>query len=997
MSLFKLKHSTGFLILVSFLSGLNSASRTPALTITPTVFMIEKDGRLCQRFDLSLPLPDDCKVEMESSWGHVEAECKLNKESQPCAVFAPVCEQDLCPVNVTFTTLHQLGVTKTVIPQPRQRRWTIFMSPFSHIDIGFTNSQKNILARNLDNLRAALDLMERTRDYPEAARFKFFTEVSYPLSEFLYSNATTPEEKDKMIAALRSGEIEAGGFYISHQDKFMPAEALFRSTDPALKISREFGVPINTACLNDLTDASAVVKPLSAAGISYFIAGANTTHYVAPPLFYLQPPVGDEKILVWLDPNLNGYGENFDFAMRPDLPISDPAFSAIESRLGPYLKSLEQDGAPPQIVREHYDFYGAEYPYPYDFYFLPYYPAHAVDNGPQDITPSELARAWNQRWAWPRLVIVNPSEFFAHAQAEANKEIPTIRGDLPGFWGEQIFFAFAQVDPEKEAAQRAFERNALAYEMAASYKLLNAAKPLPDLAQEIAEGFKLVALNNDHNPGPVPFGNTNYTKQDTADWKQTRRDWIAAEQKAAASALREATQVAGEIGPAPERPQGSVKINDLPDQVTIENEFYRIEVDRKTGGVKSLFDKELGKELAGRDGPYLLGQYVVVARGEDAGTRGNIFSRPGFKSVKAQVLIEGDYRAVARISGKPAANPDEVKTLTRFIKDTFGVPVPGFLIRAVTPILKVKLGPVDEVTQEIELRAGEKAVYFTQIIKTSRDQAIDHTIAYPLKSPSDRPLIVEGPYNPYAFAPGPPLGDGDLVPAARMTDPKFPGINALTQVFAWIYGMPADAVFRSYVLALGDGFGVAFSSQDSGAILPGPLDKDPEHGPFGGGFYHLLLGWTAYGHAFLGAPREGEYMFRSALTSFAAKNEIEAKAKAARFGREFTMPLPLSGLFASSNPAALVAAVRPLDDDTLLMRLYESSGVAQETTITLPGTRLLSSASRARSDGAALPEGKLSSHTNSFSIRLAPGEAATARLELMKCPFFIGGRSKETP
>ncbi|HUT52645.1 MAG TPA: hypothetical protein VM658_04585 [bacterium] len=953
--------------------------------------MIEKDGRMYQKFNLSLPLPDDCKVEMESSWGHIEAECKLNKESQPCAVFAPACEEDLCKVSVTITTLHQLSVSRLIINQPRQRHWTIFMSPFSHIDIGFTNSQQNILARNLDNLRAALDLIERTRDYPEGARFRFFTEVSYPLSEFLFSDAMTQEEKDRMVAALKSGAVEAGGFYISHQDKFMPAEALFRSTDPALRISREYGVPINTACLNDLTDASAVTKPLSAAGITYFIAGTNTTHYIAPPLFYLQPPAGNEKILVWLGPNLNGYGENFDFLMRPELPISDAAISAIESRLGPYLKSLETDGAPPAIVREHYDFFGAKFPYPYDFYFLPYYPAHAVDNGPQDITPSELARAWNQRYAWPRLVIANPSEFFAHAQAKSNNDIPTLRGDLPGFWGEQIFFAFAQVDPQKEAAQREFERDALTYEMASAYELLQAQMPLADLSHEIAYGFKLTALNNDHNPGPVPFGNTKYTKQDTADWKQTRRDWIAAGQKTAASAFDQARQTVKRYGLEPIPPVGQARAVERDDAVVLENEFYRVEVDKKTGGVRSLFDKELNRELAAKDGAYFLNQYVVVARGEDAGIRGNVFSRPGFAMVKVQAKSQGPENAVALVTGRPVRNPDEVKTLTRFIKDTFGIPVPGFLIRTVTPLLKVKLGPVDEVTQEIELRAGEKAVYFTQHIKTTRDQAIDHTFAYPLNVPRDRPLIVEGPYNPYTFAPGPPIADGDLVPAARMTDPKFPGINALTQVFGWIYGMPADAVFRSYVLAMGDGFGVAFSSRDSGAILPGPLDKDPVRGPFGGGFHHLVLGWTAYGHAFLGAPREGDYSFTSALTSFPAHNADEAKAKAARFGRDFIMPLPFSGLFQSSNSAVLAAAVKPLDDDTLMMRLYETSGAGAETTITIPGTRLLYSASRARSDGEPLAGGELSSDMHSFPILLAPGEIATVRLGLVKCPFFNQG------
>ena len=40
------------------------------------------------------------------------------------------------------------------------------------------------------------------------------------------------------------------------------------------------------------------------------------------------------------------------------------------------------------------------------------------------------------------------------------------------------------------------------------------------------------------------------------------------------------------------------------------NAWYRIEVDPATGGLRSWFDKPLGRELAGNHGPWRLGQYV---------------------------------------------------------------------------------------------------------------------------------------------------------------------------------------------------------------------------------------------------------------------------------------------------------------------------------------------------------------------------------------------------
>ena len=153
-------------------------------------------------------------------------------------------------------------------------------------------------------------------------------------------------------------------------------------------------------------------------------------------------------------------------------------------------------------------------------------------------------------------------------------------------------FAFAQVDPEKEAAQREFERDVVFYE-AAWAKALFEGQPFPDLSARIAEGFKLVSLNNDHNPGPVPFGHTSYTKEDVAQWKQTRRDWIKESSEIGHNA-REQARPMFETLDQKTASAGKTSAYETEGAVVLENEFYRVEVDRTSGGVKSLVDKELG-------------------------------------------------------------------------------------------------------------------------------------------------------------------------------------------------------------------------------------------------------------------------------------------------------------------------------------------------------------------------------------------------------------------
>ena len=51
----------------------------------------------------------------------------------------------------------------------------------------------------------------------------------------------------------------------------------------------------------------------------------------------------------------------------------------------------------------------------------------------------------------------------------------------------------------------------------------------------------------------------------------------------------------------------------------IENAFYRVTVDPNRGGISSIFDKQIGRELVDPRSPYLLDQYLYVSGGE--GTR----------------------------------------------------------------------------------------------------------------------------------------------------------------------------------------------------------------------------------------------------------------------------------------------------------------------------------------------------------------------------------------
>jgi hypothetical protein len=84
----------------------------------------------------------------------------------------------------------------------------------------------------------------------------------------------------------------------------------------------------------------------------------------------------------------------------------------------------------------------------------------------------------------------------------------------------------------------------------------------------------------------------------------------------------------------------------LPLNTTIENTFYRIEIDTATGGVRSLFDKQLNRELVDGAGLYRLNQYLYVAGGDETLTQ-IVYLRKALPLAKLTVGTSGAARVTS--------------------------------------------------------------------------------------------------------------------------------------------------------------------------------------------------------------------------------------------------------------------------------------------------------------------------------------------------------------
>jgi alpha-mannosidase len=66
-------------------------------------------------------------------------------------------------------------------------------------------------------------------------------------------------------------------------------------------------------------------------------------------------------------------------------------------------------------------------------------------------------------------------------------------------------------------------------------------------------------------------------------------------------------------------PRDGLRLNfqhSSPQPDTIENDFYRVRLDAESGAIRSIYDKQLGRELVDESSPYRFGQYVYVTGGD---------------------------------------------------------------------------------------------------------------------------------------------------------------------------------------------------------------------------------------------------------------------------------------------------------------------------------------------------------------------------------------------
>lgn len=289
----------------------------------------------------------------------------------------------------------------------------------AHTDIGYSHLQPEVIKIHNKNIDDALHMIEKTKDYPEGAKFKWNVESLWAVENYL--REASPVQKEKFIKAVKEGSICLSAFYANITTGLSQPEEMFHLTEYAEKLKKELGFSFSSAMMSDIPGNTwTMVTAFAKAGLKYFSSGPNylgddhpyggdrVGHFVKTwgdkPVWWTSPS-GEEKILYWTAGK--GYSSWHGTAIGA---VADRGSKKIAA----YLNQLDGMNYPYEMVQWRYNI--------------------VADNGPIDSTISDFVKQWNEKYASPKIILNTTDKLFEEFELKHGKEIPVVKGDITPYW-----------------------------------------------------------------------------------------------------------------------------------------------------------------------------------------------------------------------------------------------------------------------------------------------------------------------------------------------------------------------------------------------------------------------------------------------------------------------------------------------------------------------------------------------------------------------------------
>lgn len=327
------------------------------------------------------------------------------------------------------------------------RPWTIYLFPHSHVDVGYTDLQSNVLKMHERNLEDAATVAEESRDNPDDAKFRFNVEATWVLDRYLAT--ATPIEKERLLKALRQGSISVSGGYANLLTGVMHPEEMMQGFRYSRILGDRLGLAFDTASQTDVPGVSwGDVVALHEAGIKNLVLMPNVGDRVGgvhrawqDKPFWWVGPSGRERVLVWqTDPYSVGHGIAWNGDRTKPVRSNDPMARFIGGFIFQKLDRLVAQNYPYDIVGE---------------------PWSVQDNAPVDADVPVAAKMWNERYVTPRVVLSTLSDACRELVRRYGTKLPVVKGDYTPYWEDGVGSSAAETAINRATPDRLVQAETL--------------------------------------------------------------------------------------------------------------------------------------------------------------------------------------------------------------------------------------------------------------------------------------------------------------------------------------------------------------------------------------------------------------------------------------------------------------------------------------------------------------------------------------------------------
>jgi len=533
------------------------------------------------------------------------------------------------------------------------RKWTVLLAPNLHLDVGYSDYVPKVAELQSRTVDEAIAMVQQN------PAFRFNLDGSWIVEQFM--NGRSDEQKARFLEAVKERKILVPAVYASNFTGFSSLEGLIRSLYYSADFSRKYGTPFDFSLINDVPNLSwSYASVMAAAGLRNFVAASDA--YRAPFLLYnhfhqaspqwWEGPDGG-RVLTWYSRHYHQMGSVFS------LP---PKVATGHDALPRFLQAYDRPDYKPNTVL----MFGTQ-----------------VEN--TDLFPEQarLAGEWNQTYEYPRIEYSGFPEALTKIAKEAGDSIPVKRGDGGPFWedgmvanahltavaregqqrvlsaekfstistlvnpvvrpdqnsldqawkdlllvDEHTWQAFQSVtDPESEQSIRQGALKTFRGEDAKRQIDFSLGRSLAAIADAIDQPSGTLVVFNSLNWKRSEVVETDLDKG-LAPFDLVNDRYVSYEVLSTGRTYDHVRFLAEDIPPVGYkcfglRPAPTQQAPSTPPSNggVLESPFYRIELDAASGAVRSIFDKELNRELVDTRNNFRFNQYFYVTGGDQLPNR----------------------------------------------------------------------------------------------------------------------------------------------------------------------------------------------------------------------------------------------------------------------------------------------------------------------------------------------------------------------------------------